>query len=102
MTAGLVVTIADGFTIGPPVLAPEIEPEPVPADPAVVAAIECARRRAIADYEIPPLQDAVDIDEATSADVALLTAWKKYRVELNRLPDQIGWPDSISWPIAPA
>jgi hypothetical protein len=72
-----------------------------PADPAVVAGIECARRRAIADYETPPLQSAVDLDEATDEDIARLKAWKKYRVELNRLTDQVGYPIDINWPISP-
>ncbi|MGX9379052.1 tail fiber assembly protein [Pseudomonas sp. JQ36] len=99
MVAGLVVTISGGFNVGPAVEESPIEPAPV--DPVAVAVAECARRRAIADYAIPPLQDAVDIDDATTADIALLKAWKKYRVELNRLPDQAGWPDSINWPVAP-
>ena len=100
MVAGLVVTISGGFNVGPAVEEAPIEPAPV--DPVAVAVAECARRRAIADYEISPLQDAVDIDEATSADIALLKVWKKYRVDLNRLPDQAGWPDSINRPVAPA
>lgn len=46
---------------------------------------------------IAPLQDAVDLDEATDEETALLKQWKQYRVALNRLdlstaPD-ITWPD---------
>lgn len=62
---------------------------------------ENARRRAIADQAIAPLQDAVDIDEATEAELALLKAWKKYRVALNRLSEAPGYPAGINWPIAP-
>ncbi len=62
---------------------------------------ENARRRAIADKAITPLQDAVDIDEATEAEVALLKTWKKYRVALNRLSEEPGYPIGITWPIAP-
>jgi hypothetical protein len=62
---------------------------------------EVARRRSAADFAIAPLQDAMDIDEATDADVALLKAWKKYRVALNRLPEQLGYPITIDWPAAP-
>lgn len=102
MTSGLAVTITNGFNIGPAVPEPQIEPAPIPVDPLATAVMESARLRARADYEIAPLQDAVDIDEATAADIALLKAWKKYRVELNRLPDQIGYPNTIVWPIAPA
>lgn len=63
---------------------------------------ENARRRAVADKAIAPLQDAVDIDDATADEVLLLKAWKKYRVALNRLPDQPGYPATIDWPAAPA
>lgn len=62
---------------------------------------ETARLRKIADDAIAPLQDAVDIDEATAAEEAKLKLWKKYRVALNRLPDQVGYPTAIDWPVAP-
>ncbi|WP_460420842.1 tail fiber assembly protein [Pseudomonas sp. ZL2] len=63
---------------------------------------ETAARRATADAAIDPLQDAVDIEDATEAEVAALKAWKKYRVALIRLPDQAGYPATIDWPVAPA
>jgi hypothetical protein len=63
---------------------------------------ETAGRRAEADTEIAPLQDAVDIDDATEFDLAQLKAWKKYRVALNRLPNQVGYPTTVDWPVAPA
>ncbi|MBU9852778.1 tail fiber assembly protein [Rahnella aceris] len=55
--------------------------------------------QAEAALQIAPLQDAVDIDEATDKERANLTAWKKYRVALNRL-DLSAAPD-INWPEAP-
>lgn len=66
------------------------------------AQVETARLRLIADKAIAPLQDAVDIDDATPQEEALLKLWKKYRVALNRLPDQPGYPETIEWPTAPA
>ncbi|POF89351.1 tail fiber assembly protein [Pseudomonas putida] len=66
------------------------------------AQAEIARLRKIADDAIAPLQDAVDIDDATEAEEALLKTWKKYRVALNRLPDQSGYPGAIDWPAPPA
>jgi len=76
--------------------------EQVAADQALAIVVaEIDRRRAIADKAIAPLQDAVDIDDTTDAGVVLLKAWKKYRVALNRLPDEPGYPSSISWPVAP-
>ncbi|WP_286918661.1 tail fiber assembly protein [Pseudomonas sp. UBA6753] len=67
---------------------------------AVVA--EQAQRRAVADAAIAPLQDAVELDEATEAEAALLKEWKRYRVALSRLPEQEGYPSEIDWPAPPA
>lgn len=52
---------------------------------------------AMAASKIAPLQDAVDLDIATAAEAALLLAWKKYRVLVNRVDTNqtavINWPD---------
>lgn len=72
------------------------------ANPTMDAQAEIARLRAIADYAVAPLQDAVDVDEATDADISALKAWKKYRVALNRVAEQEGYPEIIEWPDAPA
>ena len=63
---------------------------------------ETAARRDVADDAIAPLQDAVDLEEATEAEVAKLKAWKKYRIALIRVPEQPGYPDTIDWPAPPA
>ena len=84
------------------VLPPVAVPGPVVVDPLVSAQEELATRRAAADYAIAPLQDAVDIDEATEAETSALKAWKKYRVLLSRVPEQSGYPDTIDWPAPPA
>ncbi|MFG0506033.1 tail fiber assembly protein [Pseudomonas putida] len=63
---------------------------------------EVTRLRQLADTAIAPLQDAVDIDDATEQEKALLTEWKRYRVALNRLPIQDGYPNDIEWPAPPA
>ncbi|EHI6097437.1 tail fiber assembly protein [Salmonella enterica] len=48
----------------------------------------------MASEKIAPLQDAVDLDEATDKEKASLLAWRKYRVLVNRVdtlnPD---WPE---------
>lgn len=66
------------------------------------AELETSRLRKVADDAIAPLQDALDLDEATEAEVQRLKAWKRYRVALNRLPDQPGYPGAIDWPAPPA
>lgn len=57
---------------------------------------------ALATLRINPLQDAVDLDEATPEDVANLKLWKQYRVAVNRVTDQAGWPSAVTWPTQPA
>ena len=58
--------------------------------------------RAVADTAIAPLQDAVDLAEATTEETEMLKAWKRYRVALSRLPEQAGWSTEIDWPTPPA
>ncbi len=84
----------------PPVQVPNPLPPPA-ADPLEEAKANSARLRESADYAIVPLQDAVDIEEATDAEIVALKAWKKYRVALSRVPDQSGYPGSIEWPPVP-
>lgn len=54
-----------------------------------------------ATEKIAPLQDAVDLEEATEQETALLKEWKKYRIALNRIESQSGFPKEIDWPTAP-
>ncbi|MCV9917822.1 tail fiber assembly protein [Pseudomonas sp. BT-42-2] len=65
------------------------------------AQAETARLRQVADSAIAPLQDAVDLEDATAEEDALLKLWKKYRVALSRLPEQEGYPVEIIWPSFP-
>lgn len=78
-----------------------VEPEVPKADPLAEAVSEYNRLRGVTDFVIAPLQDAVDVGEATETEFAALNAWKKYRVALSRVPDQQGYPLSIDWPAAP-
>ncbi|WP_256575133.1 MULTISPECIES: tail fiber assembly protein [unclassified Pseudomonas] len=66
------------------------------------ATAEIAQRRAAADLAIAPLQDAVDLEEATLGETDALKVWKRYRIALNRLPEQPGFPETIDWPQLPA
>ncbi|SOE50872.1 Tail fiber assembly protein [Orrella dioscoreae] len=62
------------------------------------------RQALLADaaLRIAPLQDAVDLGTATEEETAKLLAWKRYRVELNRIEQQDGYPRTIGWPTPPA
>ncbi|EED3335614.1 tail fiber assembly protein, partial [Salmonella enterica subsp. enterica] len=50
----------------------------------------------MASEKIAPLQDAVDLNEATDKEKVSLLAWRKYRVLVNRV--DISKPD---WPEQP-
>ncbi|MBU9850084.1 tail fiber assembly protein [Rahnella aceris] len=52
-----------------------------------------------ANLAIAPLQDAVDIEDATDDEIAKLKDWKKYRVALNRL--NLSLVPDIDWPQLP-
>ena len=64
------------------------------------AAIQKMQLTQTAAAAIAPLQDAVDVDMATAEDAALLVAWKKFRVLVNRI-DPATAPN-IDWPEQPA
>ena len=77
---------------------------PEPTQEKLRCAAEEQRKNLLAEAarEMAPLQDAVDIDEVTEEEKTQLTAWKKYRVSLNRIdvstaPD-IVWPERPSSP----
>ncbi|WP_208951211.1 tail fiber assembly protein [Rahnella sp. ChDrAdgB13] len=80
---------------------PVLSDPPAPTQEELIAQATTQRDSlmAIATSAIAPLQDAVDIDEATDEEIALLKAWKKYRVALSRL-DLSTAPD-IEWPTQP-
>lgn len=75
--------------------------KPPQADPLEVATALQTQLRKDADYAIAPLQDAMDIDEASAEDEALLKEWKRYRVALSKVQNQVGWPIDVIWPEKP-
>lgn len=83
----------DGSSFGPP-------PQPAAPPPPTGADVLAQRdaRLAVATLRIAPLQDAVDLDEATANEVAKLKAWKQYRVALSRIEQQSDFPAAVVWP----
>ncbi|WP_448632806.1 MULTISPECIES: tail fiber assembly protein [Pseudomonas fluorescens group] len=77
-------------------------PEPTPVELAAAALVRRDELLARAALRIAPLQDAVDTDQASEAEIQLLKLWKNYRVDLNRIDQQDGFPTSVAWPIEPA
>ena len=101
MCAGLEVTIDNGFKVAPP-LVPEPEPEPTLGELTAIANGRRDYLLKLAAFRIAPLQDAIDLDSATDVDKANLKLWKQYRVDVNRVPDQAGFPTTIDWPAQPS
>lgn len=65
----------------------------------LIASSRLAAEMDEANRTIVPLQDAVDVGIATDAEIARLTEWKRYRVELSRI--DINQVSSIQWPLRP-
>ena len=95
--SGKVLGVADGLPCWVDI------PVYVPTPEEVLAAVLTKRDNllSLAAIRIAPLQDAVDLEEATSAEVALMKKWKQYRIAVNRIQDQSGYPSSIEWPVEP-
>lgn len=54
-----------------------------------------------AALRVAPLQDAIDTGRASDNETALLSLWKHYRIDLNRIEQQAGFPIEIDWPLLP-
>lgn len=77
-------------------------PVPYTPSPDEVLAANKAQRDvflSVATLAIAPLQDAVDLDDASAADTAKLKLWKQYRVAVNRVDLTVSTP---VWPASPA
>lgn len=88
------------FEQGPP-------PQPIPLPPSAdeirgAALLERDRLLMAAAIRIAPLQDAVDEEVATPVEEANLKKWRQYRIALNRIDQQVGFPEIIEWPSSPA
>lgn len=59
------------------------------------------RRLEVAALRIAPLQDAIDLGDAEPGEESSLLAWKRYRVAVNRVNQQAGYPVEIDWPAPP-
>lgn len=68
----------------------------------VQAQQEIQQKLAAAYSRRRPLEDAVELGMASADEKAVLTIWKRYCVELSRVPQQAGFPVDISWPDEPS
>lgn len=84
----------------------ESPPDPIPLPPTVEELTELAKEQRnrlliAATHRMGPLQDAVDEGAATAGEVVRLKQWKQYRIALNRIAQQEGFPADIDWPLSP-
>ncbi|KQZ80636.1 tail fiber assembly protein [Pseudomonas sp. Root562] len=68
---------------------------------AIEVLAERDSRLRTAAIRIAPLQDAQELGEATAEEAAALLKWKRYRIDLNRIEQQVGYPQSVAWPSPP-
>lgn len=54
-----------------------------------------------AALRIAPLQDAVDLGDATDDEMLSLKLWKRYRISVNRVSEQDRFPGKVQWPESP-
>ncbi|WP_434728748.1 tail fiber assembly protein [Pseudomonas soli] len=100
MCDGLTVSIKDGALS----LVSSAAPEELPPTDDELRVAALARRDqllAVAALRIAPLQDAADLGAPTETEAEALVAWKQYRVDLNRIEQQDGYPVAIAWPSIP-
>jgi hypothetical protein len=82
----------------------EFGPIEVITPPPPTEAEQQARLNALlkqAATTMAPLEDAEALGIISDTECELLTAWRRYRVALYRLPQSDGWPAVVSWPEAP-
>ncbi|HDR2795125.1 TPA: tail fiber assembly protein [Enterobacter asburiae] len=75
---------------------PMLRDQPPPTAEELIALAEDKKSALLskAAEVIAPLQDAADLDEATSKEIADLKVWKKYRILVNRVDvTNPEWPE---------
>jgi hypothetical protein len=74
---------------------------PMTPDKAAIAYSMRDSLLAVAALRIAPLQDAVDLGNATEETRTSLGKWKQYRIDLSGIGRQSGFPADIQWPLSP-
>ncbi len=73
---------------------PTVDPEFDDERTCILGVVKKSALLSKAAEVIAPLQDAIDLDEATSKEIADLKVWKKYRVLVNRVDvTNPEWPE---------
>lgn len=78
----------------------EVVAAPSPTGAQQRARLDGAMKQAAAI--MAPLEDAEKLGIITDSELAQLSAWRLYRVQLYRLPQSAGWPADVTWPEQPS
>lgn len=81
----------------------DIAPHEPPSNEQLIAEISAQKSRLLqrAAERIAPLADSAELGVATPAELQRLYDWKMYRIELNRVEQQPGYPKNLMWPQSP-
>jgi hypothetical protein len=81
----------------------EIAPHTPPSSEQLLAEASAQKSRLLqqAAERIAPLADSAELGVATADELQRLYDWKMYRVELNRVEQQPGYPETLMWPTPP-
>lgn len=101
------VSVGGPDDVGPDAwYSPKQPPPTYPRPPTREESAESVRESrdlllSMAANRMGPLRDAVDTDSATTEEVERLKRWQLYRIALNRIEQQEGFPTDIQWPESP-
>lgn len=112
IAVGWVATETDGVWS----FAPYVPPPPTEAEILAAASLKlqqatqlAAAQKTALTERIGTINDAIDFEEATPAEIAelpvrqaQLTEWKRYAILLGRVTTQTGWYATVVWPVEPA
>jgi hypothetical protein len=77
----------------------EVITPPPPTEPEQYARLNRLLKQAAT--AMAPLLDAEELGIISDTERDQLTAWRRYRIALYRLPQSEDWPTVVSWPQAP-
>ena len=82
---------------------PVLQDPPAPTDDELAASakVTISNELAYAANVMGPLLDLESLGELTDAEKTSLAAWRKYRIDVSRVPQQAGYPKTINWPVRP-
>lgn len=98
----LEVRPAEGWTFEADRFAEPVAPVPSEAELAQQAMAKRDALLALADEATAGMADAYIVDLLNEADTATFRGYAAYKLKLNKIDEQPGYPSAIDWPTLPA